>query len=231
MNIAQRFTLLVKGSINGLFDSLEDPERSLHQLVLDMEEQLETAKRAAAQAIANEDRLRAKVAFHRKDAADWEEAARRAVARDPEAADAREALRRAELAERQAERLGEQLAAQEHDTSQIRLSVTRMQDQLGDARSRLQLLQARMRQGEARRAISKLMRGVESANLYGEFERLGERVEMRAAAESAYLALDDEISGADLRRRCERAAVDEAVEARLARLRAEAGDETTGGEA
>ena len=35
MNIAQRFTLLVKGQLNAIFDNLEDPERSLHQLVLD----------------------------------------------------------------------------------------------------------------------------------------------------------------------------------------------------
>ena len=30
MNIAQRFTLMVKGSITSLLDSLEDPERSLN---------------------------------------------------------------------------------------------------------------------------------------------------------------------------------------------------------
>jgi phage shock protein A len=222
MNLAQRFTLLVKGSLNGLFDSLEDPERSLNQLILDMEEQLEAAKRAAAGAIANEDRMRARIVFLKKDAAQWDEAARRAIGKESDGAvDVREPLRRAELAARQASRLEEQLAEQQRDTSQIRLSVARMHDQLGDARSRLQLLQARMRQGEARRAIGRVMRGVESADLYGEFERLGERVEMRAAAEAAYLELGDELAGDDLRRRCADAEVDYAVEARLARLREE----------
>lgn len=221
MNVAQRFTLMVKGSLNGVLDSLEDPERSLNQLVLDMEEQLEAAKRAAARAIANEDRLRAKVVFHQKDAAQWEDAARRAVAKEADGVDAREPLRRAELATRQAERLDERLAEQQRDTSQIRLSVARMHDQIGDARSRLQLLQARMRQGEARRAIGKVMRGVESANLYGEFERLGDRVEMRAATDAAYLQLGDELAGDDLRRRCAEAEVDDAVDARLEQLRAE----------
>ncbi|MEE8525887.1 MAG: PspA/IM30 family protein [Thermoanaerobaculia bacterium] len=221
MNVAQRFTLLVKGSINGLLDSLEDPERSLNQLVLDMEEQLEAAKQAAARAIANEDRLRAKAVFHKQDAAQWEDAARRAIGKETDGVDAREPLRRAELATRQAERLEERLAEQQHDTSQIRLSVARMHDQIGDARSRLQLLQARMRQGEARRAIAKVMRGVESANLYGEFERLGDRVEMRAATDAAYLQLGDELAGDDLRRRCAEAEVDDAVDARLRQLRAE----------
>jgi phage shock protein A len=65
---------------------------------------------------------------------------------------------------------------------------------------------------------------------YGEFERLGDRVEMCAAAEVAYLQLDDELSGDDLRRRCADAEVDAAVEARLARLREESRPTASEGE-
>lgn len=218
MNIAQRFSLLVKGSITSLFDSLEDPERSLHQLVLDMEEQTDRAKRATAQAIANEDRLKARIESQEKEARDWEKAARRALEKGGED-DAREALRRAERAERHAESLRERLAEQARDTEAIRESVTRMNDQLASARERLHVLHARMRQSEARRAMGKVMRGVEGADLHGEFERLGERVERRAAEEAAYLRLGGEMSGDDLKRRLEAADVDDAVDERLARLR------------
>ncbi len=224
MNFTQRFTLLVKGNLTSLFDSLEDPERSLHQLVLEMEDQLEAAKRAAAQAMANEDRVRARIAIHRDDAGRWQAAARRALSKGLED-DVREALRQAELAGRQGDRLAEQLVAQEHDTEQIRESITRLDEQLRHGRSRLQVLQARIRQGDARRAIGKVMRGAEASNLHGEFERLGERVELRAAEESAYLRLGDELSGRDLRRRCETAEIDDAVEDRLAELRAEVVEE------
>ncbi len=220
MNSAQRFTLLVKGSINSVFDSLEDPERSLHQLLLDMEEQLDAAKRATARAMANEDRLRARIAQQRQDIDRWENAARIALAKGQEA-DAREAMRRAELATRQADRLAERLAAQEQDTEQVRASVARLNEQLQDGRSRLQILQARIRQGEARRAIGKVMKGAEACNLQGEFDRLGERVEMWSAEQDAYLRLDDELSGRDFARRAEKAAVDDAVDSRLERLRAE----------
>ncbi len=220
MNFAQRFTLLVKGNINSVLDSLEDPERSLHQLLLDMEEQLDAAKRATARAMANEDRLKARIGALRLDTGSWEEAARRALTSQQEA-DAREAMRRAEQATRQADRLAEQLAAQEHDTAQIRESVTRMNEQLQSGRSRLQILQARIRQGEARRAIGKVLKGAEASNLNGEFERLGERVELWAAEENAYSRLDDEITGRDFARRTECAAVEEAVEERLDRLRSE----------
>lgn len=226
MNVAQRFTLLVKSSVTALLDSIEDPERSLHQLVIDMEEQLEHAKRATAAAMANEDRLRARIALQEKEARDWEEAARRALAKGRDS-DAREAAGRAERAERQAGRLRERLAAQEHDTAEIRESVTRMNDQIRDARERLQLLQARMRQGEARRAMGKVVRGAQSLHLSGEFDRLSERVEQRAAEEGAYLRIDAEMSGDDLRRRYEAQEIDDAVEDRLARLRADL-EETAG---
>ncbi len=211
---------MVKGSITSVLDSLEDPERSLHQLLIDMEEQLDAAKRATARAMANEDRLRARIDGHRQDANRWEDAARRALAKLREA-DAREAMRRTEVATRQADRLAERLAAQEHDTTQIRESVVRLSEQLQDGRSRLQILQARIRQGEARRAMGKVLKGAEATNLQGEFDRLGERVELWAAEENAYLRLDDELTGRDFARRAENAAVDDAVDSRLEQLRAE----------
>lgn len=220
MNIAQRFTLFVKGSFSGLLDSVEDPERSLHQLVLDMEEQLEKAKRAAAQAMANEDRLRQRIDGLNKEKQEWDAAARRALGHNRED-DTRSALEQAEKAARLSEQLAEQLTAQERDTEQIRASVGRLHEQIEGARSRLQLLQAKMRQGEARRAMGRAMRGVRSVQLMSEFDRLGERVELQAAEETAYLNLDDSLSGADIKRRFGRQAVDDAVEERLTRLRRE----------
>ena len=220
MNLTQRFKLMVKGNLNNLFDQLEDPERSLNQLILDMEEQLEAAKRAAAAAMANEDRLRAKIAFHDKDTEEWQAAARRAVAKDLED-DARLALRRAQEAGQQAQRLKQQLAEQTHDTTDVREAVARLNERLGHARSRLQITQARMRQSEARKAAGQVMRGVERANLHAEFDRLEERVERVAAEDRAYIQLDDCLSGQDLRRRFDAAAMDDAVEDQLQSLRLE----------
>lgn len=224
MNIAQRFTFLMKGSITSLFDAIEDPERSLNQLVIDMDEQLDRAKRATAQAMANEQRLEAQIRLHEKEMNDWEGHARRAMEKGREE-DAREALLHVEGAERQAEKLRAQLADQRGDTEQIRESVTRLHDQMRCARQRLHVLHARMRQSEARRAMGKVIQSVESTNLYGEFDRLGERVELRAAEESAYLRLGSELSGDDVKRRFEAEAVSGAVDDRLARLRASLGSE------
>ena len=73
---------------------------------------------------------------------------------------ARDMLLRAEKAERQRDRLREELHTQSDETEEIRDAIVNMHDRMQKARSRLELLQAQMRQGEARRAINKVMVGV-----------------------------------------------------------------------
>lgn len=232
MNIMQRFRLLLKGQIHAAFDAIEDRERSLVQLVHDMEEELDAAKRAVAAAMANEDRLRAQIEFQTKDAAEWQRAAERTLGKGNEA-DAREALRRVELAERQRDKLAQQLEKQSAETEEVRQSVVRMQERCDQAKSRLQVVQAQMRQIEARKAIGGVLSSVQAHNLHSEFERISGRVEEEAATERNYQRLDDQLSGEDVRRRFETDAVSEAVEERLARLRKPPGEpgEVSGGEA
>ena len=221
MQITQRFSLLVKGRVNAVLDALEDPERSLNQLIIDMEEELEAAKRAVASAMANEDRLRSQIVVHDKEAASWQVSAERALKRANED-DAREALRRAELAERQRDRLRERLDVQSRETEEVRASVVQMQDRLEQAKSRLQVIHAQLRQAEARRAVGKAMRRVEHSGLHAEFDRISGRAAHMAAEERAYQRLDDELNGDDVRRRFEDLDLADAVEERLARLK---GDE------
>ena len=218
MYILQRFNLLVKGGLDAVLDAIEDPERSLNQLVHDMEEELDAAKRAVARAMANEDRLRAQIAFHTQDAAEWQRAAERALGKGDEAG-AREALRRVERAERQREKLAQQLEKQSKETAEVRESIGVMQERVEQARSRLQVVQAQMRQVEARRAIGGVLASAHSHNLHGEFERISGRIEEDAATERNYQKIDDELSGEDLRRRFETDAVADAVEERMARLK------------
>jgi phage shock protein A len=218
MNLLHRFNLLVKGRLNAVLDALEDPERSLLQLVQDMEEELDAAKRAVARAMANEDRLRAQIAFHTQDAGEWQKAAERALGKGDEAG-AREALRRVEKAERQRDRLAQQLEKQSKETEEVRQSVARMQERVEQAKSRLQVVQAQMRQMEARRAIGDVLATAGAMNLHGEFDRLSARIEEDAATERNYQRIDDELSGEDLRRRFEADAVADAVEERLAQMK------------
>ena len=64
-----------------------------------------------------------------------------------------------------------------------------------------------------------VVNGAQKSNLYGEFERISEWVEEQTFAERAYLKLDDDLTGNDLRRRVEESAVEDAVESRFEKLR------------
>lgn len=228
MKLLRRINLIMKGRLNAVLDVFEDPERNLTQLVEDMDEELDAAKRAVARAMANEDRLRAQIAFHTKDAEEWQRAAQRSLGKGDDAS-AREALRRVEMAERQRGKLTGQLEKQSKETEEVRKSVARMQERCDEARSRLEVVRAQMRQVEARKAIGGVLASASSQNLHGEFERISARVEEEAATERNYQKIDDELSGEDLRQRFEADAMDDAVEERLAALRSPQTGETAGG--
>ena len=51
------FTFVMKSSITTLREKIEDPERMLHQLICDMEEELVTVRESVAAAIADEIQL------------------------------------------------------------------------------------------------------------------------------------------------------------------------------
>lgn len=220
MNLSQRVTMILKGRARAAVDRIENPEETLEQIVAEMGSQLHAAKRAAAQATANERRLRARHDRYLDQAGRFHESAKSAIARTDDVL-AREALRRGEESRRLAEEVAEQLTGQERDTARIRESVERLERRLGHANARLHLLRSRMRQTEARIALGGVLQEAGSVDLYAELERLGERVELRAEEEAAYLEIDDQLSGADLRHRLRAAEIDEVVDVQFEELHRE----------
>ena len=61
MKWLESFTLVMKSSITTLRERIEDPERMLHQLICDMEEELYRVRESVAGAIADEILLKRKV--------------------------------------------------------------------------------------------------------------------------------------------------------------------------
>src|SRR5689334_11624457 len=80
MNWIKNFTLVMRSSITTLREKVEDPERMLHQLIIDMEEELERVRSAVAAAIADEIQMNNKCRKARDDSSQWFERAGRYVA-------------------------------------------------------------------------------------------------------------------------------------------------------
>ncbi|MCA9069006.1 MAG: PspA/IM30 family protein, partial [Planctomycetaceae bacterium] len=67
------FTLIMRSQITTLREKFEDPERMIHQLILDMEEELEVAREQIAGAIADEIQLGKEVKKKREEADLWQD--------------------------------------------------------------------------------------------------------------------------------------------------------------
>jgi phage shock protein A len=85
MNWLKSFSLVMRSSVTTLREKVEDPERMLHQLIIDMEEELQRVRAAVAGAIADEIQLGAKCRKEREEGVKWFERATQALRRGDEA--------------------------------------------------------------------------------------------------------------------------------------------------
>ena len=75
MGIFDRMTDIFKSNVNDALDRMEDPEKMLKNMIIEMEEALTKATSALAKAIANEQNLRKQQGLAQQQAAQWEEKA------------------------------------------------------------------------------------------------------------------------------------------------------------
>ena len=104
MSWFESFSLVMRSSITTLREKIEDPERMLHQLIVDMDEELERVRGSVAAAIADEIQLGAKCRKARDESQQWFDRATAALKRGDEAA-AKAALDHKVSAERRADGL------------------------------------------------------------------------------------------------------------------------------
>lgn len=71
MKWLERFSFVMKSSVTTLREKIEDPERMLHQLVCDMEEELETVRGSVTEAMADEIQLSKQVTQAQAEAETW----------------------------------------------------------------------------------------------------------------------------------------------------------------
>ena len=79
MGIFDRLSTLLRSNINDLISSVENPEKMLNQVIVEMRAQLARAKQQVAAAIADEKRLRDQADAELRQAQDWENRAMLAV--------------------------------------------------------------------------------------------------------------------------------------------------------
>jgi len=189
MNWMERFTLIMRSNVSLIREKIEDPERMLHQLVIDMEEELEAVRKSVAEAIADEILLRKRAMRARVEVDQWLERAKQALSRENEVS-AKAALEQKGLAEERAEQLEIEHSRQKEQTEKLRRSVTDLEDKIRQARQKRTLLMARMNRAQSTQRINAALDRTTGNSAFAEFSRLESRVERAEAVAEAYDRLD-----------------------------------------
>ena len=192
MQRLENFTLVMRSSITTLRDKIEDPERMLHQLIVDMEEELEAVREGVAEAIADEIQLGKRVQRAREDSDQWLERATTALKRNDEEA-SKQALDQKVFADERADSLQEEYQQQQPQAAKLQASLHDLDDKIRQARQKRTLLLARMTRANSTRRINQAMDRAENRSAFAQFSRLEDRVERSEAMCEAY----DRLEGRD----------------------------------
>lgn len=183
MGIFSRIADIFKSNVNDALDKAEDPEKMLKQMVLEMEESVNKATLAVANAIANEKSLERKLEKARNEKKDWEQKAVQALQAGREDL-AKAALEKKTIAERNVIDL-EPIYQQAKATSdKMRTQLNSLKAKLEEARSRQSTLIARSQAAKAQKQIAQSFSGVgsDAFSKFDKFEGKIEKLESEATA-------------------------------------------------
>jgi phage shock protein A len=192
MSWIEQFSLVMRSNLTVLRERFEDPERMLHQLLIDMEEELESVRHSVAEAMADEIQLRRQRDAAREEAEQWLARAKSAIdRRDDESAEA--ALDQKLRAAERADELTKEHERQQEETRKLRESVRSLEEKIRQARQRRTLLLARITRANSTRRINAALDRAQGSSAFAQFNRLETRVDRAEALAEAY----DRMEGRD----------------------------------
>jgi phage shock protein A len=192
MAVLERIATLVRANLNDLIDRAEDPEKMIKQVILDMENQLMQVKTQVAISMADQHLLQKKQQAQADKAAEWMRKAELAVGKGQDDL-ARSALERYQSFTRLAESYNRQVADQRLQVDTLRNALDKLDQKLGEARAKSDLLLAQHRRARALSKASDAQLKVGDRSTVATFDRMHHKV-MRSEAVSharAELVADD----------------------------------------
>jgi phage shock protein A len=194
MAILDRIATVIRSNLNALINQAEDPEKMLDQILIDMRQQLQEAKREVAVAIADEKRLAAQTEAGIDQVREWDRRAVLAVQREEDDL-AREALRRKAEQEQLAASYKTQWEAQKTSTDNLKNALRALSEKIEEAARKKNLLIARQKRAQAQKHIHEVMTGLSDTSAFEAFDRMAARVDQMEAQAAATVEISQELSG------------------------------------
>ncbi|MGE0756365.1 MAG: PspA/IM30 family protein [Pirellulaceae bacterium] len=189
MSWIETFSFVMRSNLSTLKERVANPERMLHQLIIDMDEELERVRASVATALADQIQLERQIAKTDEDCTLWERRATSSLERGDESS-ARLALEQKMMAAQRLEGLRTELVQQRQQTDSLRSAVQELEDKIRQARQKQALLLARLNRAESTSRIHRTLEHVHGKSAFAEFSRLEAKVERQEAMCEAYARLD-----------------------------------------
>lgn len=214
MSIFARVSDIFKANVNDMLDRMEDPEKMVKQMIIEMEEALVKATSALAKAMANERNLRKQHENALSQAKQWEEKA--AMALKAGNADlAKQALSKKIIADGQAKQYEAMVAQASSVTSQLRSQLDTLKTRLDEARMKQATLVARAQTAKTQKEFSTVMGSNVGQGAFAKFEKMEKKIEGMEAEAQAFSELSGDAPADDPFKDMEK---DMQLEAEMAKL-------------
>lgn len=221
MKWLSQFSLVMRSSITSLKEKIEDPERMLHQLILDMEEELERVKASVAEAVADEILMRKRCEREQSESEKWLERASTAMQRNDDKT-AKAALAQKLAAQQRADRYRAEHGRQKVEVEKLQTAIRDLEDKIRQAKQKKTLLTARMARASSTQKINAAMERSHSQSAFAQFSRLEQKVERDEAMTEAWDRVDGKDPDADeLARQFELQEREQQLESEMERLKAQ----------
>jgi phage shock protein A len=185
MGFLSRLAQLIKSNLNDLINKSEDPEKMLNQVIV---------------AIADETRLYKQFGGEVKKSTDWEQKAMLAV-RSGDDGLAKEALLRKKEHDAIAAQYQEQWERQKAFAEQLKTALKALNNKIGEAQRKKNVLIARKRRAEAMKSIQETMSGLTDASAFETFDRMAEQIDQMEAEAEAGAQVAEQYTGDILKHR------------------------------
>lgn len=191
LKLFKRVNDILNANVNHLLDEIEDPERMIKQIILEMEEHISQAKEGVVNAIASEKQLYRELEQQREQAATWQEKAELALNAGKEDL-ARAALMRKKEADRILKDLEPAWTNAKATSERLKLQLQKLEQKLEEAKRKRTTLAARQHASEARQQMYKTMGKLEAGlNAQAKFDRMEDKVAAMEARTEALAELED----------------------------------------
>ncbi|GAB1485288.1 PspA/IM30 family protein [Aminivibrio sp.] len=182
---------IFKSNVNEALDRMEDPEKMVKQMIIEMEEGLVKATSGLAKAMANEKNLQKQQAVAANQARQWEEKATMAL-KGGNTDLAKQALSKKVVYDGQVQQYQAMVTQASNTTSQLRMQLDTLKGKLDEARMKQSTLVARSQTAKTQKEFSTILGTNVGQGAFAKFDKMEKKIEGMEAEAEAFSELSGE---------------------------------------